>query len=297
MKKKRLLQPIDKLIIIYCLINIFYILLGIFLHGLKSERLQDPLKHLTMFFITIITVNHLIRLYQKFPNRFWEFAREWYVILFFVYFFETTTALNQIIFPGFFDNFFQRIDQYIFGYQPAAKWGLSFNNYLISEIMHFAYFSYYLSWIFYLIAYIKDRQKFRMYVFVLVFVFFVCYLTYNILPVIGGRALPGMMELTQTGRYGLFTRIMAYIYKVTPHLGGAFPSSHVAIAVVVNLSAFNFSKKMGWIILPITILLSLSTVYCHYHYFIDTVFGLIYGIIFYLIGLRIYKYKPKAMNV
>lgn len=293
MKKERFLSLIDILVIGYCLINVLYLLLGIFIHGSQSTRMDEPLKHLVIFAVIIGFVLVLKSFYRKYPTKFWRFISDWYVILFFVYFFEATSKVNQIIFPEFLDPFFMKIDQFIFGYQPALEWSRRLDGWLISEILHLAYFSYYLSGIFYLAVYIKDQRKFRLYAFVLAFTFFLCYLTYNVLPVVGGRYLPGMMELTQTYRYGPFTRIMAFIYNKSPHLGGAFPSSHVAIAVAVNLSAFDFNKKLGWIILTPVILLIISTVYCHYHYFIDTIFGLFYGIGFYLLGKKIYLANTK----
>jgi len=140
--------------------------------------------------------------------------------------------------------------------------------------------------------YIKDKQAHAKYIFTLSFIFIFCTFTYYFLPVIGGRwweIMENYRKLTIEYRYGVFTRVMAFIYRNTHHQGGAFPSSHVAIAIGANLSAFNFNKLLGWILLPITILLSISTVYCHYHYFIDTIFGVIYGISFYYIGNTLYK--------
>ncbi|MDY6915301.1 MAG: phosphatase PAP2 family protein, partial [Candidatus Cloacimonadota bacterium] len=117
------------------------------------------------------------------------------------------------------------------------------------------------------------------------------YVTYMILPVIGGRwweIMEGTEKLTTQMRHGIFTRIMALIYRGTTHQGGAFPSSHVAVAVVANLIAYFYNKKLGWSLFPLTFLLSISTVYCHYHYFIDTIFGLLYGIIFFFISIKLY---------
>ncbi|MCF7912719.1 MAG: phosphatase PAP2 family protein [Candidatus Cloacimonetes bacterium] len=296
MKKRNLLQAIDILVIIYCLLNIIYILAGILMHGLASDRMHDPLRHISIFSFIIVFVLVLSRIYNKFPNRFWRIVRDWYVMIFFLYFFEVNVAVNRIIFPNFIDEFFARIDLAIFGYQPAIQWGLTYDSWLISEILHFCYFSYYLMGLFFLFVYFKDRLKFKRYVFTLTFVFYVCYMTFNILPVIGGRNLPGMMELTETARHGLFTQIMAFIYRSSPHLGGAFPSSHVAVAVTVNLCAFDYKKLTGWLILPIVLLLIVSTVYGHYHYFIDTVFGLLYGIGFYLLGKKLYQNRETVVS-
>lgn len=281
--------------LIYSSLNILYAVAGILIHGADSPRMHHPVMHLAIF-CGIIGFVFLMDFWEKrSKSKVLSFIRDWYGIALFLYYFETASAFNRVIFPDFIDDFFVAIDQWIFGYQPAVEWGLRYDHWLISEIFHFAYFSYYLMGLFYLWVYIKKRDLFYRYVFQLCFVFYVCYITYNILPVIGGRYLEGMMELTQQYQHGPFTHIMAFIYRMSPHLGGAFPSSHVAIAIVVTMSAFHYCRKTGWYILPVTILLTISTVYGHYHYFIDTIFGIFYGIGFYYLSGRVFeKYTKKA---
>jgi membrane-associated phospholipid phosphatase len=290
-KKNSNYRPIDYLVLIYSAINVLYILLGISLHGANSERLHNPLRHLVIFCGIIVFVL-LLEILEKYKNgKVITILRDWYAVGLFLYFFETTSALNLTLFPEFLDRFFMRIDAFIFGYQPATEWGLRYNTWFLSELFHFSYFSYYLIELFYLFIYLKNRDLFLRYAFQLGFVFFLCYLTYNVLPVIGGRNLQGMMELTTVYRQGPFTRLMAYIYHISPHLGGAFPSSHVAIAFVVTLSAFHYRKITGCLLLPLSVLLTISTVYCHYHYFIDSIAGLLYGFGFYYLSGRIYDKK------
>jgi len=155
--------------------------------------------------------------------------------------------------------------------------------------MHFAYFSYYLMIpAVGLYISINSRKTFHKFMFGMAFLYYICLVIYSILPVIGGRYWDVTMELSKVYRYGIFTRIMAYIYSHTTHMGGAFPSSHVAISVAVSIAAIQTNKKFGYSILFLTFLLSISTVYCHYHYFIDTIFGIIFGIVLFLLGQIIY---------
>ena len=61
--------------------------------------------------------------------------------------------------------------------------------------------------------------------------------------------------------------------------GGAFPSSHVGVAVVILLFMWRFKPKVAVaVFLPIVIALSLATVYGQYHYFTDVIAGLVMGI-------------------
>jgi len=274
-------RSIDILTFLYILINLLYIIFG-------WNRVHNPQIHFPVFLLIGIVIFILIKTERK--SVILRFLRDWYPVMAFLYFFEVTSALNNVIFPDFIDPFFQKLDFLIFGYQPALVWGTKLDSFWLQELMHFAYFCYYLMIpVLGFLLYFRKREAFHRFVFSISFLFYLCYLTFNVLPVIGGRALEGATALTTEYRYGIFTRIMAFIYNNTTHLGGAFPSSHVAVAVGVTISALRNEKWFGWILIPITILLSISTIYCHYHYFIDTIAGLFFGIGIYYFGLKIYK--------
>jgi membrane-associated phospholipid phosphatase len=113
-------------------------------------------------------------------------------------------------------------------------------------------------------------------------------LMYTLFPVIGGRYFSSAMEICTTYRYGLFTRAMALIYTLSPHHGGAFPSSHVAIAIICNIALGQYRPRYGWYLLPVTILLCVSTVYCHYHYAVDVAAGVVSGFGLSVLSSRIY---------
>jgi len=190
------------------------------------------------------------------------------------------------------------IDQFIFGYLPSLVWGKLYSYWAIQELFHFAYFCYYP-----MIAgipiylYFTQKDAFREVIFNLTFVFYCCYTIYSVLPVIGGRFLPEAMALTKTYRGGPFTHIMVFIYRTSNHLGGAFPSSHIAIAIVLTISALKYIRPLGYICTVITFFLSLATVYCHYHWFIDAVFGILTGIAgYYLANWTYYYLREKGFN-
>ncbi len=294
----------DLITIIYSLINMLYIIYG-------YSKVEHPLKLIVSFLsiiVFIIAISHfdtsgsLLR--REYKKRLIRFLHLWSAPMFFAFFFEATSAVNLVVFKDFLDPFFQRLDYLIFAYQPAMEWGTRWDNYFIQELLHFSYFSYYLM-IFgvpFLIYFKRKEEIFKRVVFNISFVFYCCYLIFMVLPVIGGRALEGAFELTVQYRYGIFTHLMAYIYRATPHLGGAFPSSHVAIAVCISLISSKYFKVLPYILFPITFLLSISTVYCHYHYFVDTIAGVIYGAGCYYLSEKLYNKlkvidkKSKNMN-
>jgi membrane-associated phospholipid phosphatase len=68
---------------------------------------------------------------------------------------------------------------------------------------------------------------------------------------------------------------MASIYDVFEAPGAAFPSSHVAIAIATVFFSFRYLRPIRWPHLVVAALLCLSTIYCRYHYVVDTVAGVL----------------------
>jgi membrane-associated phospholipid phosphatase len=289
MKFKKL-RPIEIITLSYIVINLIIILGG-------WKKVINPHVHFPVFLGIGIVLLGINKWYEFKPYKWLMIVRDWYPVTLFVYLFEATSNLNRILFSDFIDPFFQRIDFWIFGNQPALVWGKVLDNYFWQELFHFAYFSYYLIPVLFIFVYLRDKELYLKLAFTITFTFFVCYLTYIFLPVIGGRwweIMEGYPSLTTQYRYGIFTRIMAFIYSTTSHQGGAFPSSHVAVSIVANIIAFEYKKLVGWILVPVTILIAISTVHCHYHYFIDTIFGVLYGFGFYFLGLKLYRRMLKV---
>jgi len=255
------------------------------------KRIEHSIKHLIVF--SAFAVILFVCRNKEDKSKFCRFIADLHPYIFFAYFFESTSSMNLVFFHDYIDPFFLKIDNFIFGYQPTIEWGRRLDNYFWQEWFHFAYFAYYPMivgmgiWL-----YLKRKEDYYRFTFLVFFLFYLCYVTYVFLPVIGGRFYDVNMSVTQEYRYGIFTRIMAFIYRNTHHRGAAFPSSHVAVALIVSLYAYKVKKVLGSIMLFITFSLAIATVYCHYHYFIDTIFGILYSVTAYATGLKIYsKYK------
>jgi membrane-associated phospholipid phosphatase len=152
--------------------------------------------------------------------------------------------------------------------------------------------------------YLRSRQQFYHYVSVVSFLFYVCYLIYIFLPVIGSRvffhqvdgyALPeATQQLALTDTYpeavqaGVFFRIMRWVYRVFEAPGAALPSSHVAVALCTVFFSFRYLRRIRYVHLAVALLLCLSTVYCRYHYAVDVLAGLVAAAVLIPIGNWLY---------
>ncbi|OGV63912.1 MAG: hypothetical protein A2283_03520, partial [Lentisphaerae bacterium RIFOXYA12_FULL_48_11] len=152
---------------------------------------------------------------------------------FFLPMYAQTESINHIVFPGFLDPLFIRIEETIFGFQPAIVFAQVFPQSWVSEYMHFAYASYYLLFpglaVFLYLR--REKTAFLDYMFSLCATMYVCLLTYILLPVRGAISFgPGGAQESASLP---FTAVMAWIYRHLEIEGAAFPSSHVAIAALV----------------------------------------------------------------
>jgi membrane-associated phospholipid phosphatase len=169
----------------------------------------------------------------------------------------------------------QRLEQWVFGSQVAYRWIREMPSPLFSWIMHGCYLAYYA------ILYASPlglwlsgrRDQARRTIFAVMVTFYLCYVVFLFFPVAGPRyALePAHNAATQVWP----ARAAEWLLDRGDSWGAAFPSSHVAAAVVAAICALRYSRRLGLVLMPFTIGLVLSVVYGQFHYAVDAVAGLI----------------------
>lgn len=263
----------------------------------------------------VVAVHLLIVAHSRCPsNRVLDFLRHCYPILLYSFFYRETGALNQMTTTGYLDPFFIRLEESIFGGQPSVTFMQSLPYWPVSEIFYGAYFSYYLMvGGVGLALYLRDRRQFFHYVSVVSFVFYICYLIYIFVPIIGpplfhqtinGYELPpefqpgSSLEIPAAIQAGPFFRIMAWIYDNLEAPGAAFPSSHVAVALTTLYFSIRYLRRVRFIHLIVVVLLALATVYCRYHYVIDVIAGVVTALVLVPLGNWLYlRYQEADMSV
>lgn len=256
--------------------------------------------------VTILGIHGLILTSATRPqNRLLDFLRHFYPVLLYAGLYRETAALNQMVHRGYLDAYFYRLDEQIFRGTPSFAFMAAFPSRWVSEIFYAAYFSYYL-----MIGgvglalFFRQRAQFYHYISVTSFVFYACYLIYIFLPVVGPQIYyPSLSHITLPAdqmpavvpafpaavQEGIFYRIMEVIYEHFESPGAAFPSSHVAIAIVTVYFSFLYLPKIRWPHLVMAVLLSLATVYCRYHFAIDVVAGVLMAAVTLPIGNALYR--------
>jgi membrane-associated phospholipid phosphatase len=258
-------------------------------------------------------VHLVITLHARHPgNRLLDFLRHYYPILFYAGFYRETGLLNQMLYTGYLDAWFLRLERWLFGWQPGLELVERFPYRWVAEVLYGAYFSYYL-----MIAGVglallwRDRKQFAHFISVVSFVFYVCYLIYIFTPVVGPRIVcrdivdfPLPSDVTPAHpvttpaavEAGVLFQVMAWIYERFETPGAAFPSSHVAVALATVYFSFLYLRPIRWVHFAVALLLAISTVYGRYHYVVDVVAGALAAAVLVPLGNWLYFKFQKALQ-
>jgi len=251
--------------------------------------------------LCLLAIQVLIRAQAWRPeNRLLDFLRHFYPILLYAGLYCEVGELNQMFVKGYADGFFQRLEERLFGCQPSIRFMEKLPYLPISELFYMAYFSYYVMILgLGVIFYIRDKQLFWRYVSLVSFVFYVCYLIFILLPVVGPyervEALGGgqfrfvPVPYPAAVQAGPFFQLMKLIYEYAEAPSAAFPSSHVAVALCTIYFSWRFIPRIRWIHLAVVILLCSATVYCRYHYLVDVFAGALTAGLLIPIGEWLYR--------
>ena len=251
-------------------------------------------------------VHTLIRVHAARPaNKGLDFLRNFYPVLLYTGFYRETGMLNQMAYTGYFDGALFKLEHRLFGCQPSLRFMLALPQRWVGEVFYCSYFSYYLMITGVGLAlFLRERRQFQHYVSVVSFVFYVCYLAYIFVPVIGPRIgqrdmvpvelppeVPAQAEwaIPETVQGGVFYRVMEFIYYHFETPGAALPSSHVAIALTTVYFSFLYLRKIRWPHLVLALLLCASTVYGRYHYVVDVAAGILTAALMLPLGNWLYR--------
>jgi membrane-associated phospholipid phosphatase len=171
------------------------------------------------------------------------------------------------------DALVQRWEVILFGGQPSVEWIRALPSPAWSTLMHAAYLSYFPIlvgspfglWL------MGRRAAARGTLLLMMATFYACYAVFLAFPVAGPRYLfpPAVNAATAVP-----AAVAAHhLLRGASAWGTAFPSSHVALALVAAACAWRGIRPLGAALLPLAALLALATVYCQFHYAVDALAG------------------------
>jgi membrane-associated phospholipid phosphatase len=88
---------------------------------------------------------------------------------------------------------------------------------------------------------------------------------------------------------GVFFQIMGVLYDYFEPAGAAFPSSHVAVAIVTAYFSTRYLPRVRALHWFMVVMMSISTVYCRYHYAVDVLAGVLTALLLIPVAEWLYR--------
>jgi membrane-associated phospholipid phosphatase len=188
------------------------------------------------------------------------------------------------------DWFLIEVDRFLFGVDPTA-WLSRWINPVLTEIMQFAYASYFLIMLALGVElYLKkEYEKYYFGVFAIVFGFILSYFGYMLFPAVGPRFTLHDFDMLKNELPGIWLangiRDILNVGESIPRNAvnaialaqrDVFPSGHTQLTIVTIILAFRYKMKCRYVVTFLGILLIISAVYLRYHYVIDIIGGIIF---------------------
>jgi len=260
------------LILFFLLLNLIIVLF----HKNQQYWHLHLLKHFSICLLVLIIIPKL----ENCRHPVGHFIRDWYVIILLPFIYLNMGNFIHLIFPNEFDPIIISLETGIFGQTPNILLQ-RIENSILTEIMQLFYALY---WFTIpggalLLYAAKKYETFHYFIYYISLTFFLSYILFIIFPVYGPRFV--MADQIYAEYRGVFlTQFLRDFVNNSGHKGCAFPSSHVAVAVVIlHIVWWEFPKTAKWVFVPAVTGLSIATVYGQYHYLTDMVAGLVMGII------------------
>lgn len=193
--------------------------------------------------------------------------------------FSEIQHLQHIFVNRWFDQQLIDLDKWVFGIELTMAFDKITVPWL-TEAMMFAYTVYVpLIVLVAVFCYLKSgKLAGEDYLFNLTLAYFLSYLGFLIYPIAGPLFYqPEVYKTPLEG--GLFTYFGEWIRTNAHYPGGNLPSPHCAAGTVMLVMLHRYNRNIFFVILPIIILLYISTVYGRYHYAMDGVLGIILALL------------------
>ena len=279
------LAPADKVVVAYLVI--ITALIAIFSYRIQAWPWLCAAQVIGIGFVVLISwldvaaaspsppIAHSPRLTVP-ASRLATFIHGWYPVALIPITFKELSYLIPRIHPRDFDAALAAIDYRVFGMHPTV-WLERLTWPPITELFQLCYPTYYFLPIILgaVIWRSGNSERYRFWVFVVAFGFYLSYLGYIAVPAIGPRFLPEILAAQTNPLTGLlfFQTVRDTLDRAEGLTRDCFPSGHTEMTLLALYYARRFHRKTFRFFLPLGTAIILSTVYLRYHYVVDVVAG------------------------
>lgn len=197
------------------------------------------------------------------------FVKTWYPLFIGVFLYENLGYVVKYIRFPVINEYLITFDRLLLGFQPSEAIQAFLNPTLTDFFASVYFFGYVLvPPLVGLVIYKYNHNLAKEYIRALVLSMLLGFLFYIFLPAIQpAYYCPSCYTKDLNGQ--LITNPLKILHNLDDFEANAFPSLHTALTTVMLLYAFKFDKKLGFVVLPISVSVWISTLYLRTHYFAD----------------------------
>lgn len=218
-----------------------------------------------------------------------RFARHWYPLPLYIFFFEELQELVHALFPGWFDRWLIAFDYSLARAHPSV-WLAQFASPVLNDLMQFSYMTYFLYLIILPMILYARREHLAFWTVMTstAIAHYSVYVVSVLLPIESPHySLAAIQTKTLAGGY--CTALIDLVERFGRVHGAAFPSAHVAGSMVAILASWRYRRWLFWVCLPFFASMCVATIYGRYHYVADVLAGLAVGAMGFSVGTYFVK--------
>jgi len=259
------------------IVTFLYLTWLVALFTIFHTHIDHPFRKIAVHAAIAIAIAWLSVASKKGGARSTQFARHWYPLPLYIFFFEELGTFVHAIFPGWFDDYLIRFDYSIAHVHPSV-WLARFATPALNDYMQFAYMTYFLYLVILpTVLYANgEMHSFWRVMTSTAIAHYTVYVTAILFPIESPHfALASLAQPALNGGY--CTAVINFIERFGRVHGAAFPSAHVAGSMVAIVASWHYRRWLFWACLPFFASMCVATVYGRYHYVADVLAGLVLG--------------------
>jgi hypothetical protein len=224
-------------------------------------------------------------------SRRWSFAflRLSYGPALFAVLYRQTATVWPVFYERPFDAWLVHIEQALWGSQPSLVFAQHAPWRWLSELFCAAYYAYYyfIPAMLFTVLLTRGYRIAEHVVFSTTLCFLICYTLFWLFPTVAPHYWFPPHAGPQLYHGYLFNHLLFLFTAAGEVPAGAFPSSHIAVALLLTIQAHRFAPRLFPFMLAVTVMMCPAVVYLRAHYAVDVPAGLLMGSLIAIIADRI----------
>jgi membrane-associated phospholipid phosphatase len=225
-----------------------------------------------------------------------RFLVNFYPMAFVPILYESLGPLISAARPVARDEMLIAADRALLGTDPTV-WLQWFLRPALTDLFFVSYLSYYFIAIgLGIVIWRRNASVARRFIFTLTLAYVLSYAGYFAVPALGPRVALASRHTVPLETTAVSRAISSTLDELERTKFDVFPSGHTMIAVIVLIVACQRARDAFWWLLPVSVCLVISTVYCRFHYVVDVIAGTLLAVVTVPLGDWLYDRWMKSLR-